>query len=290
MSTVLPNALSPALTDASPSALSALLAQLSDPVVRDLAWALASPNLLSAAQPDSQLAPTDAWYQRLLADYQPRLLALDQDPHVLHVHCAPHRRLGLYFEALWHFFLLDSPRFQVLAHNWQQVVDGTTLGAFDFLVWDHTQQEIEHWELAVKFYLISQQEDAFDHAFGINPRDKLRRKHQHMLNSQLMLANHPHVAPKLNALGLFPRHKRLILKGRLYYPPQSQHFISHTGERGQWGTAPPSQEFIAQHKLGWMTGSRASTDRRQNFVDPDGNWYIQVDEAWLDRTQADHQP
>ena len=264
------------------TALSSLLTQLTDSAVRDLAWALASPNLLS----NSPLAPTDAWYHGLVAEYLPRLLALDQDPTVLHLHCAPQRRLGLYFEALWHFFLLDSPRFQVLAHDWQQVFDGTTVGAFDFLVWDQQSQRVEHWELAVKFYLISQQEAAFDHAFGINPRDKLRRKHQHMLTSQLMLASHPQVAPKLTALGLFPQHKRLILKGRLYYPPHAQYFISDSGERGQWGTAPPSTEFSAQHKLGWMTGSRASHDRRQNFVDPHGNWYIQVDEEWLASTQG----
>lgn len=272
------------------TALSSLLTQLTDSVVRDLAWALASPNLFSGAltneESDSQLAPTDAWYQTLFNDYRPRLLALDQHPEVLHLHCAPHRRLGLYFEALWHFFLLDSPRFQVLAHDWQQVVDGTTVGAFDFLVWDQKSQRIEHWELAVKFYLISQPEDAFDHAFGINPRDKLRRKHQHMLNSQLMLSNHPHVEPKLVAQGLLPQYKRLILKGRLYYPSHSQHFIASNAERGQWGTAPPSAEFSAQHKLGWMTGSQACTDRRQNFIDPQGNWYIQVDEAWLARTKT----
>lgn len=268
------------------TALSSLLAKLTDATVRDLAWALASPNLLSGTVCDSTLAPSDAWYQGLLNDYQPRLLALDQDPEVLHLHCAPQRRLGLYFEALWHFFLLDSPRFQVLAHNWQQVVDGTTVGAFDFLVWDQQTQGIEHWELAVKFYLISQQEAAFDHAFGINPRDKLRRKHQHMLNCQLMLGNHPHVAPKLTALGLLPQRKRLILKGRLYYPPHTQHFISNSGERGQWGTAPPSSDFSPQHKLGWMTGSRASHDRRQNFIDSQGNWYIQVDEDWLASTQV----
>lgn len=276
--------------------LSSLLTQLNDARVRDLAWALASPNLLT----DSALAPSDTWYQNVLQDYLPRLLALDQAPEVLYLHldlhCAAQRRLGLYFESLWHFYLLDSPRFQVLAHDWQQVLAGTTLGAFDFLVWDRQSQRIEHWELAIKFYLISQQEDAFDHAFGINPRDKLRRKHQHMLNAQLALSEHPYVASKLAELGLLPQYKRLILKGRLYYPAETQHVISERvisesviserSERGQWGTAPPSTTFIAQHKLGWMTGSRASTDRRQNFVDPQGNWYMQVSEAWLASTKT----
>ncbi|MDX1268070.1 MAG: DUF1853 family protein, partial [Oceanisphaera sp.] len=105
-----------------------LLTRLTDPVVRDLAWALASPNLLQS----SPQAPDNDWYRQLLAEYQPRLCELDAAPEVLHAHCRPYRRLGLYFEALWHFFLLDHSRFQLLAHNWQQVIDGTTVGAFDF--------------------------------------------------------------------------------------------------------------------------------------------------------------
>lgn len=56
--------------------LRSLLAQLTDPQVRDLAWALASPNLLT----DSPLAPDSSWYQSLLIDYHPRLLALDKTP------------------------------------------------------------------------------------------------------------------------------------------------------------------------------------------------------------------
>lgn len=261
------------------NALRALLLQLNDATVRDLAWALASPNLISG----SALAPDHTWYQELLVTYQPRLLQLDKHPDVLHRHCQPHRRLGFYFEALWHFFLLDSPRFHVLAHDWQQVFDGTTIGAFDFLVWDTQFQRIEHWELAVKFYLISQQDDAFDHAYGINPRDKLRRKHQHMLTHQLMLSKCPQVSERLEQQGLQPTHRRLILKGRLYYPRDCQQFISNEGERGYWGIEPPGPEFIAQHKLGWLTGSHSSQglDRRQSFVDNHNNWYIQVDQDWL---------
>ncbi|MFD1007394.1 DUF1853 family protein [Oceanisphaera ostreae] len=261
------------------NALHSLLSQLSDPMVRDLAWALASPNLLQ----HSPLAPDNSWYWQLLTEYQPRLIELDASPGLLHQHCEPHRRLGFYFESLWHFFLLDHHRFQVLAHDWQQVIDGTTVGAFDFIIWDRQLKRIEHWELAVKFYLISQQDDAFDSAFGMNPRDKLRRKHQHMLNHQLMLSQQPLVHQRLLQLGLLPEHRRLILKGRLYYPETCQQFLSEQGERGRWGMEPPEPEFIPQHKLGWLTGGRHSEvlDRKQNYRDAKGNWYIQVDQEWL---------
>ncbi|WP_417614802.1 DUF1853 family protein [Oceanisphaera sp.] len=262
--------------------LHSLLSRLGDPTVRDLAWALASPNLLQ----HSPLAPDNHWYSQLLTEYQPRLLELDAQPALLHRHCQPHRRLGFYFESLWHFFLLDHHRYQLLAHDWQQVIEGTTLGAFDFIVWDQQLKRIEHWELAVKFYLISQQDNAFDSAFGMNPRDKLRRKHQHMLHHQLTLSQQAPVRQRLTQLGLLPQHQRLILKGRLYYPARCQQFLSEQGERGTWGLESPEPGFTPQHKLGWLTGGRHSErlDRKQNFNDGNGNWYIQVDEEWLEST------
>lgn len=263
--------------------LTLLLAQLDDVVVRDLAWALASPNLLS----HSPLAPDNAWYEELLAEYRPRLLALERDPKVLHLYCQPYRRLGLYFEALWHFFLLDHDRFQVLAHDWQQVVDGTTLGAFDFIIWDKSLQRIEHWELAVKFYLISQPDKAFSSAVGINTHDKLRYKHQHMLHHQLALSQHPQVKPHLIQQGMLPDFRRLILKGRLYYPRSCQPLLSTQGERGYWGYDTPDPSFVPQQKLGWMTGHRRSKslDKRQNFVSSAGDWYIQVENGWLNKAR-----
>jgi uncharacterized protein len=255
------------------------LTQLTDPVVRDLAWALASPNLLQS----SPLAPDNGWYRQLLVEYQARLFELDAAPEVLHAHCRPYRRLGLYFEALWHFFLLDHSRFQLLAHNWQQVIDGTTLGAFDFIVWDQQSQRIEHWELAVKFYLISNPDDAYDQACGLNTRDKLRHKVEHMLHHQLRLSQHPQIRERLGRQKLMPQSTRLIMKGRLYYPPSCQQFLSDQGERGHWGVESPDASFEPQQKLGWLTGGRHSEhqDRRQNFRDKKGNWYIRVDSEWL---------
>ncbi|ART79525.1 DUF1853 family protein [Oceanisphaera avium] len=266
------------------TALASVLSQLNDPMVRDLAWALASSNLISTCA----LAPSQPWYDTLLLDYQPRLQALDKAPHLLHQHCAQPTRLGFYFEALWHFFLIDSPRFQVLAHNWQQIFAGTTVGAFDFLVWDRQSQRIEHWELAVKFYLISQPQQPFDHAFGLNTRDKLRRKYHHMLEQQLQLSQHPQVALRLEQQQLMPSQQRLILKGRLYYPLNCHQFISPDSERGSWGTSPPAAHFIAQQKLGWLTGHRPSEQvaPRQNYCDSHGQWYMQVDAAWLTSTQS----
>lgn len=257
-----------------------LLTRLHDPMVRDLAWALASPNLL----PTIPLAPANDWYRTLLSQYRSRLLELDAAPGILHAHCRPYRRLGQYFEALWHFYLLDQERFQLLAYDWQQVVAGTTLGAFDFIVRDKQLQRIEHWEVAVKFYLITDPDTAYGDARGVNPRDKLRHKLEHMLHHQLRLSLHPQIGERLLRQGLMPENHRLILKGRLYYPHDCRLFLDGQGERGHWGTESPDPSFEPQQKLGWLTGGRhcEQLGSRQNYLNREGDWYIRVDREWLD--------
>ncbi|MCC4265552.1 DUF1853 family protein [Oceanimonas baumannii] len=246
--------------------------------VRDLAWAIGSPGLL----PGLPMAPDDDWYAELLRAYWPRLLALDRQPALLQRHCAHCRRLGQYFETLWHFFLLDSPRFQVLGYNRQQVVAGQTLGAFDFLLWDSQHMRVEHWELSVKFYLINDTATPEDSALGINPCDRLRRKLDHMQQHQLRLSEQPAVRRALISEGLMPEHKRLILKGRLFYPQHTTLPERAPGTLGRWGHELPGAQFKAQHKLGWMTGGRATSEQRdrQNYQDSEGNWYVRVEKEW----------
>ncbi|PSJ48107.1 hypothetical protein C7H85_04795 [Zobellella endophytica] len=267
--------------------LGAVLARLSDPVVRDLAWALGSPNLLHQIP----LAPANPWYLSLLSDYQDRLFQLDAAPGILHRHCRPYRRLGQYFEALWHFYLLDHSRFQLLAYDWQQVVAGTTLGAFDFIVRDNLLQRTEHWELAVKFYLITDSDAAYGGAVGMNTRDRLRHKLDHMLKRQLRLSRHPDVHERLRRLGLGPHGRRLILKGRLYYPTGCARLLCSQGELGRWGTTMPDTSFVAQQKLGWFTGGRQCErlGAQQAYHDGRDNWYVRVSREWLEKTRDEKQ-
>ncbi|NHI00583.1 MULTISPECIES: DUF1853 family protein [Oceanimonas] len=258
--------------------LDELLTSLRNNQVRDLAWAIGSPGLL----PGLQEAPADQWYEQLLRDYHPRLLALDSHPDLLHRHCGDCLRLGQYFEALWHFFLLDNPRFQVLGFNRQQVVAGRTLGAFDLLLWDNQHRRVEHWELAVKFYLITDTRQPRDSALGINPCDRLRRKLDHMQQHQLRLSQRPEVKRSLAAEGLMPSHTRLVLKGRLFYPLDAPLPKGHEARTGRWGHEAPAHGFEPQHKLGWMTGGRKTDDirQRQNYRDAKGNWYVKVERNW----------
>ncbi|MDP5291178.1 DUF1853 family protein [Oceanimonas sp. CHS3-5] len=258
--------------------LNDLLDRLTHNEVRDLAWAIGSPGLLSGLEQ----APDDNWYAALLEEYRPRLLALDSKPALLQRHCGSCRRLGQYFEALWHFFLLDHARFQVLGYNRQQVVAGRTLGAFDLLLWDQQYRRIEHWELAVKFYLITDTSAPEDSALGINPCDRLRRKLDHMQQHQLRLSRQPEVKKALMAEGLMPAHTRLIMKGRLFYPQHASLPAGRAALTGRWGHGEPGTGFEPQHKLGWMTGGRRTHEQRdrQNYLDRNGNWYVRVDSNW----------
>lgn len=258
--------------------LSELLSRLQTPEVKDLAWALASPNLLSGYP----FMPENQWYEQLLAEYQSRLLELDRAPGILLHHCHGQRRLGQYFESLWHFYLLDSPRFQLIAHNWQQVEQGITLGAFDFILWDNRLKRIEHWEIAVKFYLITAPNEPFGHALGTNPCDKLRQKLEHMTQRQLPLSQKPTIANKLRQQGLDPEHHRLILKGRLYYPRHCRQLLCPEGERGEWGYQPPADDFRAQHKRSWFTGHSPSDVQATGhcYLGDKGNWYFYMAQDW----------
>ncbi|GAA3531591.1 DUF1853 family protein [Zobellella aerophila] len=260
--------------------LSELLTRLQTPVVKDLAWALASPNLLSGYS----FMPENQWYEQLLTAYQSRLYQLDRAPEILLRHCQAHRRLGQYFESLWHFYLLDSPRFQLIAHNWQQVEQGITLGAFDFILWDNQLSRFEHWELAVKFYLITEPNEQFGNALGTNPCDKLRHKLEHMSQRQLPLSQKSTIARKLRHQGILPEHHRLILKGRLYYPHHCRRLLCPKGERGEWGYQPPTDDYRAQQKRSWLTGHSPSGVQTSGhcYLNPEGNWYFYMAQDWPD--------
>ena len=135
------------------SLLADLIHQLRHAAVRDLAWVLISPPLLSNP-PRPQRHPLSAspWMRSpdLLADW---LLTLDRDASSLEHWLAQSsvRRLGLYYERLWQFALHAAPGVEVLAANLPIRDGGHTLGELDLLLRD--EQGVHHLELAIKLYL-----------------------------------------------------------------------------------------------------------------------------------------
>ncbi|MBU1192918.1 MAG: DUF1853 family protein [Gammaproteobacteria bacterium] len=189
-----------------------LLTTLYDPLVRDLAWALFSASLL-ATEPDA-----DDWPKH--AESIARLQSLDREPTALHKAVMAQRsgRLGLYFEALWQFWLTDNADYALRAHNLQIQVDGTTSGELDLIVEHRRSGQLQHWELAVKFYLGMGDTTEMSAWIGPNAQDRFDRKLQHLHDHQLPLLQYPETQSQLTASGWNIRQQRLILKGRLFYP------------------------------------------------------------------------
>ncbi len=194
--------------------------------VRDLAWAIASPPLLS--QVVSKAAqhcawPPSQWYQQLYDESLPWLKKLDSDPSALEALIGKQRdrRLGKYFETLWFYWLKFSPRYEIVENNVQVIIDGETLGEIDFIVFDKITRQTIHWELAVKFYLGHGDTREMKNWHGPNLRDRLDIKVDHLLHKQSMISKDRRVKQWLHRHKMKIDQCAVILKGRLYYPWQT---------------------------------------------------------------------
>lgn len=222
--------------------------------VRDLAFALASPPLLSqwptefTPQRTIELPDYQFWqnhYQR----YLPRLRALDDDPTELNQTLAalPSSRLGIRFEALLSFWLNDHSGhwhdFELLAKNIQLKDEKRTIGEVDFIIKNKITQKIEHWELSLKFYLGEGALQPYEWR-GLNDRDTFGRKIKHTLARQFNVDR-----ILLPELGEKTIDKRIaVFKGRLFYPDQVADsakeslaaWLHPEHLRGTWGYQLPS--------------------------------------------------
>ena len=201
--------------------LAELYQQFRSPWVRDLVWSLTSPDLLQVpAYPSLTDAPYfSALMQQSLGFFQ----ELDQDDRPLQHHLSQfsNQRLGLYFERLWHFWLTHNPRFELLAHNVPLRNTERTIGELDVVVLDRETGEMEHWELAVKFYLqvtVAHHQTLY---FGPSLKDRLDIKLSHLLKHQLPLGKSAEARAVLSEFQPPLCRQRLITKGRIFYPLES---------------------------------------------------------------------
>lgn len=181
------------------------------PQVRDLAWLLGSPPLLPAPGPwptdDGICWPDAGFWQQQLALARPWLDQLERSPDVLTRSWPATRdhRLGHYAEHLLACWLSwpDNPHYRLLARNLPIDRDGRRFGEADFLLEHKPSGRIEHWELAVKFYL------GLDNGCWLGPgqRDRLDLKLQRLRLHQLRLPLRPR-----------PDVRLCLLKGRLFPP------------------------------------------------------------------------
>ncbi|MES2041795.1 MAG: DUF1853 family protein [Pseudomonadota bacterium] len=165
---------------------------LHHPHVRALAWMLTAPGLLDGHDAVWQGATATAAYIDIQALPQ-WLVELDCNPDplldLLRLH--PSRRLGLYAERLYEFYL--NAHGLLHAHGLQVHDKGaSTIGEFDFLL--QTNTGLQHLELATKFYLYHADAtavpDLYDY-LGPNLADSLGAKLHKILGQQLQLSRHP---------------------------------------------------------------------------------------------------
>jgi len=94
-----------------------------------------------------------------------------------------HNRLGFIYQDVCHKLFELSPYYQFLADEIQLFESQQTIGAIDFVVRNLNLEEFEHWEVAIKFYLLHKGQ-----WYGPNAVDRLDKKLDHMLNHQLRMS------------------------------------------------------------------------------------------------------
>jgi hypothetical protein len=261
------------------------------PVVRDLAWVMASPNLISSAPAGAGLVD-DVWCLHSYQQQRQRLAALDTDPQPL-LHWLIERqirgnshRLGVYFESLvgfWlHFLLGAAPVHQnvpVYGHDADQ--RRQTQGEFDFLFAMPGFASWQHWEVAVKFYLCHRNSTGEVRWIGPGAHDRLDIKLARLFGHQLKLATSEPGQHTLQTLGVDSIQSLAWVKGYLFYPPSLADHTSLAAFETAQGISP-------RHLSGWWIRQGESPLPMTTSL---SRWWPLPKRRWLSSaliTEAEH--
>lgn len=254
--------------------LTKLLKPFEHRAVRDLAWTIASPPLVSG-----NLEDTHWWsYEECLAEFNDCLLGLQElerhpEPLIQHLSHLKNKRLGSIFEGFISYWLTISPNYREIKQNIQIIEDKHTYGEVDFIIEDLRTYEVIHLEVAVKFYLgCTPYEDAY-RWFGTNTNDQLGKKIDHLKYHQTQLTKkHPEKLKKY-----FPNkidRRDCFVKGRLFYPegsaisPQNIELNNHH-LKGYWcyvDQRDESKEVIKVNKSHWLAELNTSDINELTFT------------------------
>lgn len=230
-----------------------LQTQIFDPNVRQLLFSIFGQDLIT-------IHPSPI---HLNDDYRAFFIALEANPQNLHnfLQQYQHVLLGGLFEALWQFFLTHAPGWQLLAHNVQIKDAVRTLGELDVLA-KHATRGTYHFELAVKFYLLTSTVNIHDlhHWLGPNARDNLELKLQRLQHHQLPMLYRNESQAQLNHLQLPAiKQQNIILKGNLLLPANSDTEFklpnTLTSTQGYWLHASQAPSVL-HSKSSWVVLSK----------------------------------
>lgn len=248
-------------------------------LVRQLAFAIASPNIIRNIPADLSVVHDFAlhndmfWFEQF-EHYLPRLKQLDACPDELthFIQRLKSTRLGLRFEYLMWFWLQDpaQTQFDIIGHSVQMIDGPLTIGELDFLLWNKQANRVEHWEVALKFYL-AEFDLEFANWYGLNRSDTLKRKLNHFTQKQFQFER---------VLDQDIAYKYAVLKGQLYLPISLEKNENHSSTGlnktlpdwvnpsrriGFWGESI-KQDFYRVERQEWICPSAVQTS-------PPAHWW-----------------
>lgn len=177
---------------------------------------------------------------------------LDSKPEIVNNHFASLGNLpmGKYFEQLLFFILEKDARFELLLKNHQLIKDKQTVGEIDLILKDNKTEVVEHWEIALKYYLQSQESE--DHAvmLGPNANDNLEKKMIKLNERQLFLTEHTCIPSTFQSYNI---ENKLFMKGQLFYHLNNRRILpAHTNpchETGWWCFNSESDSILEDRYL-----------------------------------------
>ena len=201
------------------------------------------------------------------------------------------RRLGRYAEALLLTALQHAACIELLAHHTpihintdkDNLPSRQTIGELDYIWRDRRNQQVWHWELAVKYYLyVPQASRARDteRFIGLQQRDTLLRKTTILRNKQLPLSARPEVA---HLLGLRVDTAAAYVKGWLFYPLKGKRW-------DDYALAEPLTQTLLnrRHLRGWWLSHADFVKRLEQQADSDAlRWRVLPRMQWLSPHQTD---
>lgn len=226
------------------------------PLVRQLAFCIASPNIISSTPSELQSQqihdfawhPDHTWKQHYL-NYISRLKQLDLNPQDLLDFLAQLKstRLGLRFEYLIWFWLQDSDYhcYRVMAHSYQVIEGAFTRGEMDFVLFNHDTQAVEHWEVALKYYL-GESDLSLAHWYGLNRDDTLLKKLKHFCSQQFKFK-------QMGETAITQRYA--VMKGQLYLPDISSNLSNSSDSFDHLNPMQP-EPILLPTQAAWINPQR----------------------------------
>ena len=238
-------------------------------------WVRSAPNLIASEAPFSDFSSFDTKAISSDAKYQ------------------GNSRLGFFYQHLCTEVFKRDANYEIKLEEVQLSENGRTLGAIDLIVDNLTRHQLEHWEVAIKFYLLK---DGI--WYGPNAHDQLDKKLDRMLNHQLNMSSSEAFQHAYPSLAVTSQH--LLMQGRLYTNPFSNeqipdqclgYSLNPSQINGNWcyyhQAVKIGQPLFPLSKPQWAIGtddfSQPIEPSRERFIHAqtkDGQFWFVVPDTW----------